>query len=141
MRQEYVEVGGVVRDGTLTITHRAAMTAAIARFPDGEVTIHIEVAKPKRSQALNRYWWAVVVAAFSEHCGEYPEDMHEILKLQLLPKEVVYVDPETGEVKTTTIGRSTTTLTNAEFKDLILKAQHLGATLGIDIPDPNELAA
>lgn len=142
MNQEYYEATAIITDkGELKPVALIAFRQAMRRFAPGQVTIRVEVEKHKRSNALNRFWWGTVVKLFAEHCGEYPEDMHEILKLQLLPKTVEYLDAETGESKTAVIGRSTRNLTNHEFKDLIFRAQHLGSNLGIYIPDPGEVAA
>lgn len=138
---ESFEAAGLIARGELKPEDIKGFRQAMKTFPDGRVTIRVEKWKAKRSNAQNRYWWGTVVKLFSEHCGEYPEDMHEILKVQLLPKQVTVIDADTGEEKEITIGRSTSNLNASEFKQLIEKAQHLGATLGIYIPDPGEMAA
>ncbi len=137
---EYFETSVVVSHGKLKLgqSERSEMDRALSQFPDGRLTLRLEKEKNRRSNAQNRFWWGTVVKLFAEHCGNYPDEMHEILKMELLPKAVETLDLDTGEVKSITIGRSTTGLSTAEFKDLILRAQELGARMGIYIPDPGE---
>lgn len=138
---EFYEAGGVIRNGELKPEDLVGFRRAMKGFPDGRVLIRVEKWKNRRSNGQNRFWWGTVVKLFADHCGEHPDDMHEILKLQLLPKQVVTIDPETGEEKTVTIGRSTANLSTQDFKDLIFRAQELGARMDIYIPDPGEVAA
>lgn len=137
----YYEAAAVIAHGELKPEDLPTFRRAIKGLPDGRYVIRVEKFRQRRSNAQARYWWGVVVPLFSEHCGHYKDEMHEILKVQLLPKDVEIVNKETGEAQTIRIGGSTTHLSTTEFKDLIARAQHLGAELGIYIPDPNEVAA
>jgi hypothetical protein len=137
---EFFETEVVVTHGKLKLgaRERQELDRAVSQFADGKISLKLEKEKQRRSNAQNRFWWGTVVKLFADHCGHYPDEMHEILKVELLPKEVEMVNPETGETKTMTIGRSTASLPKAEFKDLIHRAQELGASMGIYIPDPGE---
>lgn len=138
MSQEYFEAPALIANGELKPEDLHGFRRAMKQFPDGRVRIRVDVAKRKRTNPMNNYWWGVVVKAFGEHCGHWPDEMHEILKLELLPHDVEVLNPKTGEVKTMRVGRSTANLSTTEFKDLIMRAQQLGAEMGIDIPDPGE---
>lgn len=87
--------------------------------------------KRRRSNPQNRFYWAVCVKLLAEHCGYTSQEMHEALKARFLGVD----DPQFGLRK---IG-STATLTTAEFGDLIAHCQQLGSSLGVYIPDPNEV--
>lgn len=141
MTQEFYEAAGVVASGRLKMEGRVAFDQALRRIGDGPVIVRVSKQRMTRSRTQNNYWWGVVVPAFSEHCGYDAEEMHEVLKVQLLPQQREWTDPETGEVTTITFGRSTASLTTKEFSDLVERAQRLGASMGIDIPSPGECAA
>src|SRR5438105_6767167 len=115
MKQDYVEVGGIVRDGKLEIPHRSAMAAAIKRFADGEVTIHIEATKPTRSNQQNRFWHGVVIPLFAEYCGYDVGEMKDQLALSLIPREIT--DLQTGEIRI--VPGHTSQLSTEEFNHLI----------------------
>lgn len=136
MRQEWYEAGGLIDEkGDLKPIALLAFRQAMKRFPlPSRVTIRVEIERQKRSNNQNRYWHGVVIPLFAEHCGEHVDDMKDILALTLIPREVV--DLTTGETRI--IPGHTSKLTTKEFNVLIEKAQQLGATMGIYIPDPNE---
>jgi hypothetical protein len=137
MTQEMFEIGGEIIKGKLRLEGRVVFEQALARFPDGPVTLKISVGKRQRSLSQNRYWWKVVVPLFMEHCGYDKQPMHDALALHLIPHEVI--DIKTGELHI--VPGHTSQLNVAEFNDLIERAQRLGAEMGIYIPDPNEVAA
>ena len=137
MTQEEYSTLGVIEDGKLQVQNRTLFEAAMKRFPDGAVVVAVKTTKPQRSSAQNRYWHAVVIPLFAEHCGYELHEMKDALALKLIPKEVVNMD--TGEVQT--VPGHTSALNVAEFNDLIERAQRLGAEMDIYIPDPGEVAA
>lgn len=111
---------------------------AMQGFPEGaQVSVRVKVERPQRSSQQNRFWHGVVIPLFAEHCGYDFEDMKDALALELLPREVV--DVKTGEVHK--VPGHTSSLTTKEFNELIERAQRLGASMGIYVPDPNEVAA
>jgi hypothetical protein len=137
MRQEYYEAAGVIVSGELKPVALVAFRQAMKRFPDGQVTIRVDIAKPKRSAQQNRFWHGIVIPAFAEHCGYEFNEMKDVLALKLLPKEIV--DMDSGEVRI--VPGHTSDLSTKEFNDLIERAQRLGAELNVYIPDPGEVAA
>jgi hypothetical protein len=138
VKQEFYETLGEVKDGKFVgLRNRRHFDEAMRRFPDGVVGVRFEVIREKRSSAQNRYWHGVVIPLFAEHCGYEFDEMKDALALELLPKEVV--DMKTGEVRI--VPGHTSEQNTKQFKELIERAQRLGATMGIDIPDPGEMAA
>lgn len=137
MRQETYETLGVISDGKLQLSGRKLFDEAMRRFPNGEVTVRVFTARPKRSDAQNRYWHGVVVPIFAEHCGYEFDDMKDELALKLIPKELT--DMLTGEVRI--VPGHTSDLNTKQFNELIERAQKLGASMDLYIPDPNEVAA
>lgn len=138
MSQESYEADAVIVKGELKPVSLAAFRQAMKRFPDGaRVAIRVKVERPKRSNQQNRFWHGVVVPLFAEHCGYEFDDMKDELALKLLPKELP--DMQTGEVRV--VPGHTSDLTTKEFNDLIERAQRLGASLDLYIPDPNEAEA
>lgn len=113
-----------------------------------EVIITVESAAKRRSNKLNKYWWAVVVpmvrerllkhATMSEDCrAEMDDEMtHQIIKLATGVSHIVKLQPRGGAFIIE--GRSRDK-TNKEFLDFILKTQQWASeSLGLYIPDPNE---
>ncbi len=137
MKQESYECGGQIVNGELKPIALVAFRQAMKRFPDCQVSIRVELERPKRSMNQNRYWHGVVVPLFAEHCGYEVAEMKDALALKLLPKTVV--DMETGEERI--VPGHTSSLNTKEFNDLIERAQRLGASMDIYIPDPGEVAA
>lgn len=138
MRLESYEAGGLIVKGELRPEGLITFRQAMGSFPEGaHVRIRVDVERPSRSSQQNRFWHGIVVKAFAEHCGEEFDDMKDILALHLLPKEVT--DMTTGEV--IKVPGHTSDLNTKEFNDLIERAQRLGAEMGIDIPNPGEVAA
>lgn len=135
------ETTGLVQGGKLKLRNRAAFEAAFAQWKDCEVIVTIEKTHATRSLAQNAFWHGVIVKAFSDHCGYRPREMHEVLKLQLLPVKRLIQNTHGEVVCEVIVAGSTATLNKIEFSDLIERAQQLGAELGINIPSPNEDAA
>lgn len=135
--QEFYECAAEIVNGELKPIALIAFRQAMKRFCDGHVSIRVEIAKPKRSSSQNRYWHGVVVPLFAEHCGYEFNEMKDALALKLLPKEVL--DMDTGEVRI--VPGHTSDLSTKDFKELIERAQRLGAEMDIYIPDPGEIAA
>ena len=137
MTLELLEIGGTISAGKLVLHGRTVVAQQLKQFADGDVTVRISAGKRTRSSQQNRYWHKVVVGLFAEHTGYGLVEMKDALALELLPTEVV--DLTTGEIRI--VPGHTSHLTVEQFNDLILRAQELGARLGVYIPDPNEVAA
>lgn len=136
MSLDTYEALGVIVKGELKPQASVSFRQAMKQFADGPVVIRVDVQQERGSAAQRRYWFGVVVKHFSEHCGYDKDEMHEVLKAELLPsKDVEFTDPTTGEVRVHRIPGSTQRLTKAQWKELIDKAQRLGAEMDIYIPD------
>lgn len=133
MLEQFETVGEVTETGFRFIDSEH-VRRMMRGFKRGQVLATFKAYRPKRSDAQNRFWHGIVIPAFVEHCGyEFPE-MKDALALELLPKEVI--DIKTGEVRI--VPGHTSDLNTKEFKDLIERAQRLGAGMGVVIPDPGE---
>lgn len=137
MAQEFYETLGVVEKGALKVSGRRLFEEALRRFPDGAVSVRIAKVRPRRSDGQNRFWHGVVIPLFAEKCGYEFDDMKDTLALELIPKTIV--DIKTGEERV--VPGHTSDLNTKEFNDLIERAQRLGASMDLYIPDPNEVAA
>lgn len=138
---EYLEMGATKSDTGLHMDAQTVFREQCRALADGRYTIRVERERKQAGPRMRRYWFGVVVVAFSEHTGYEKDEMHEILKYRLNPQTREWTDPATGEVSEMTFGGSTQNFTNAEWLELIRKAQQLGSELDIYIPDPNERAA
>jgi hypothetical protein len=116
-------------------------------FPGKPVRVKVEIAQPDKTPAQNRYLWAVPYKMLSAETGMESEDIHEWncgnqwgWKTKRVPKKP---GNEVG-VEQVPI-RTTTTDENGEddpcsMEDMLAlwaRAQKLGASLGVVIPDPD----
>lgn len=99
-----------------------------------DVYISITVPKSKRSDQQNRYYWGVVVKILSDELGYFSDEMHELLRIKFLKRELVL-----NEV-IYTIGSSTTKLSTKEMEEYLEDIRRWAAIeLNILIPLPNEI--
>lgn len=96
--------------------------------------------RARRTDAQNRYYWGVLVAAFRDYLNQQDyeitraEQVHELLKCKLLTVDVA--NPATGEIIGQRV-RSTTELSVEEFTDYVERARAwLLDFFGIIVPDP-----
>lgn len=138
MVSEYVS-GGRVEGGRLQLRNKRAFDTALAKFKDGEVLVTIERAHATRSDAQNRYLWAVVIDLIADHTGFTPDETHECLKAKFLPKKLAFADGNGVVVDEYVIGGSTRKLNKVEFGEYIEAIRTWAAEyLGVVIPDPVE---
>lgn len=135
MKYEEYEALGVIDDERMTLNDLEGFRTAMGKFPRGQVVVSVKVLREKRSNGQNRFWHGVVIPAFAEHCGYEFDEMKDALALELMPHEVT--DMKTGEVRT--VPGHTSKLNTKQFKELIERAQRLGAEMGVHIPDPGEM--
>lgn len=83
----------------------------------------------RRSAALNRYYWKVVIPAWSDYTGYDKREMHDTLALHFLPD----VDRDGRMTR-----ERTSTLPHDRFAHYVDDCRRLLAQEGIYIPDPNE---
>lgn len=125
---------------TVPAEGRTASAQRIAAFiesavPGKPLRVTVEVARKRRSDEQNKYWWGVVVATFCQRLeGWSPEDVHTYLCGEHFGWERI---EGLGKVRLRPIKRSSK-LSKGEFAELVAKAQQIGAEHGIYIADPNE---
>ena len=135
----YTVIGEV--SGGRLVLDRGAINRAVSHMRNGPVRLTVSTVQDTRSLRQDKFWWGVVVALFAEHCGYDRMEMHEVLKMELLPVVKLLHDPATGEVaREVIVAGSTASLSAGAFCDLVARAQRLGAEMGLYIPDPNEHA-
>lgn len=135
----YLGTGAIVA-GKLTVDAREGMLDALVEWSDGPVTITIEQQKSTRSQQANAYYWAVVVKGLAAYNGNTPDEVHEVLKLKFLSKELAFANGNGEVVAEFVIGGSTRQLDTAAFYDYVerIRAWSLEA-LELPIPPPDPL--
>ena len=132
---------GKVENGVLVLNNRKKLANDVKAFNGKNIILTIERKSKKRSNALNRYYWGVVidisVNAFRNLGNAVTADqVHEIFKFKFLRTSIVNFD--TGEVLEYT--KSTSELSNTEFMDYFASIQqYMAETFDTYIPDPNEL--
>ena len=130
-------VGGKLHVGD---SARSAVQEALSVWPDGPATLTIEREQATRSAQANAYYWAVVVKAIADHTGYTADEVHEILKLKFLPKDVALACGNGEVVAEFVIGGSTTKLTVGEFCDYIERIRQWAfEALDVAIPPPDPL--
>ena len=101
---------------------------------------------PRRTNKQNNYLWGVVYKTLARGLSEeygtlvMPETAHKLCKKFFMPRVDSGVEDKEGnpifvEMSTTELCKSGE---EQAFQDYIIQIQHLGASKGIYIPDPNE---
>lgn len=126
---------GRVTGGTLEIDNRADFANAIrAEFEGHDCSLNITVSSAGRTRTnrQNAYLWAIPYKLLADHTGYSAEEIHEICKRKFLGRH--YEVAGEGIDATAT----TTKLTTIEFEGYADAIRKWGATLGLNIPEPNE---
>lgn len=126
--------------GKLHLDHgeRHAMQDAVLTWPDGPATVTVERQHATRSTRANAYYWSVVVKAIAEYTGYTPDEAHEILKRQFLPKELAVTKANGKVIAEMVIGGSTAGLDSMEFYDYVERVRAWSfEELDIDMPPPD----
>ncbi len=127
---------GRLEAGRIRLRSWPTMQATLRDWPDSEVFITIERKTARRSDAANRYYFAVVVKTISDYTGYSPDETHQALKALHLPKHLAFADGNGEVVGELVIGGSTRVLNNIEFGDFISRVRVWAQdVLGITIPD------
>lgn len=133
-------------------TDRERALPALDRFllsvyPGKPLRVKVEIARPDRTPAMNRYLWAVPYRMLSEVTGFTEEELHEWFCGDVFG----WKDKRVPRTPTNPLGiasvpvRTTTRDENGEpdicsaedFKRIWERAQQAGAKLGVFIPDPD----
>lgn len=119
----------------MKVQDRTSFERAMQHFPDGLVSVTVEVTTEKafRSLQANRFMWAVFTA-MANQAGVSKEDMHDLMCDRFLKHRVDIVDRESGEITEHDVTRGTSRLKpkeHAEFMDRVI--QFAGEWLGLEI--------
>ena len=123
-----------IKNGNVTYQNKELFDDHMLSYEGKTVVITVGEQKKRRSLNLNSYYWAVVVKLLSEETGYDKDEMHEVLKSMFLRTRYqikgVWVDST----------KSTTKLTHKEMSEFIEEVKRFASTtLGVYIPDPNEV--
>ncbi len=136
-----VEFDGLVKDGKIPHEMSIAIRDVICRFEGKRIKVTLSKFKRQRSRRQNAYYWGVIVVhvfdMFVEHGNDVSkDDVHQFLKSEIgkLYKEI---EGPGGEVHT--IIRSSTELSTVEWEDYTEKCRAWAASIGRQIPLPNEM--
>lgn len=133
-----VSIGGWLRRGKLDVD-RYAVADALRQHEDCEVTITIEPAEAKRSNASNRYLWGPVYAEIAKYTGQNKEDIHDEMCARFTAETISYTNPATGEMVEMEVVRRTSGMKVARFhcfvEDVKLFAQEFFGLTFEDAPD------
>lgn len=135
---EFVTVARV-EAGKLKIRDLQHFNAGLSKMRDGEVLVTVSKPYAVRSKEQNNFWWGTVIERFSEHTGYSPNQMHDVLKTELIGQHMLIPDFGGVIVREITIPGSTRKMSTVQFSELIEKAQAFGAELGLYVPSPNEV--
>lgn len=136
-----VTASGYIKGRRLIVRDRKAFDAAVAELKDGwEVELEIRRLRATRSQKQNRYHWGVVMKMISGETGYTREEIHDLMKMKFLSKELAFLDGNGEVVEQYVLGGSTRGLDTKEFSefDERIKEWAAGPPLNLYIPDPNE---
>jgi len=135
-----IAVAGHTTNGKLHVepAARHALQDGVLLWPDGPVVITVERESVTRSTQANAYYWAVVIRALSDYTGSTPDEMHEVLKMKFLPKDVAIASPNGEVIGEFVIGGSTRRLTSSQFY-VYVEQIRLWAfeALDVDMPPPD----
>ncbi len=136
-----IEFDGLVKDGKIPHEMSLAIRDVIRRFEGKRVKVTIGKFKRQRSRRQNAYYWGVVLKYVHEMFLEFgndvsSDDTHEYLK-EHIGKLFKDIEGPGGEIRT--IVRSSTELSTSEWEDFMEKIRAWAASVGLQIPLPNEM--
>jgi hypothetical protein len=122
---------GKVKNGAFAPFELSMFLRHVSALEGEFVECVIRKQKTQRSDRQNRAYFGLCVSILAQHCGYSQDEMHEALAWKFLARD------EAGDPLPRR--RSTTSLTVAEFEDYARQIRQLGAEMGCDIPEPNEV--
>jgi len=116
-----VAVAGHIEQGKLQISpsSRHILQESLLVWTDGPVNITVERRHATRSVQANAYYWGVVIKALSEYTGSTPDEIHQVLKMMFLPKDLAIASPNGEVIGEFVIGGSTTRLNTVDFYEYV----------------------
>lgn len=125
--------GSVTDEGKLLLDEPAIVLARLFRmFKGHRVDVVVSRQKRQRSDAQNRLLWSYY-KFIAEWSGHEPEEIHEALKLLLLPREIELPSGTLIPAVTSTRG-----LDVAAFSEYVERVRRWAAEQGVYLPSPNE---
>lgn len=137
MSNEAVHFKLVVENGEGKMPDRSGMINYIKSLKDGIYYLALKRRTTKRSEAMNRYYFGVVVKILSDHTGYETEEMHEYLKLRFNSTRTY---SPTLNRDLPRVSKSTAALDNVAFIEYWSKIQRWAALGGDEDHDENEYA-
>lgn len=130
-----VIVTGNIRNGKLELLDQAGFRRDIAITFDKDCIVDVIVERQgrKRTNQQNRYLWGIPYKLLSDYTGHSKDEIHEWCKCEFLSSKHLWIGEKEHE-----IGRSTSNLPTVEFEEYCENLRRFGATLGVNIPLPNE---
>lgn len=124
-----------VSNGKLEFRNPATLFAHIGKFrPEDELEVTVEKRRLNRSNQQNRYYWGVVLDTIAKETGHTTEELHEIYKRMFLPRKTIKYKEREIPVPT-----STTDCDISDFHVYIERVRAEAASIGISIPNANEI--
>lgn len=121
--------GGVITDGKLTL-NRPKDFQEYVRTLTGDVVVTVKKRGRIRSNQQNAYYWGVVVNMIAREIGDFPDEVHEAIKMKFLKVRD----------KPLPVARSTTSLSTGEMETYLANVRLWAQIeLNIIIPLPNEI--
>lgn len=134
-----VSIGGWLRYGGVLDVDIHEVRAALKEHSACEITITIEPAQAKRSNASNRYLFGVVYPAIAEYTGQDKQDIHDEMCARFTTETISYVNPKSGEMLEFEVVRRTSGMTVAQFHRFVEKVQLFSQEFfGLTFEDPGE---
>lgn len=129
---------GKVKNGKLTLDHRADFSLSLLEFEGENIELTIEKQKNYRSEHQNKYYWGVIIKMISAEIGLNAEDTHEVLKSKFNKNKITI--KYKGKIYHKEIYKSTAILSTAEFEEFQSNIRSWAADfLNVYVPLPNEI--
>jgi hypothetical protein len=127
---------GTVVKGKFAPDDSITFKLAFCQYEGKKVSVSVAQFRQKRSNAQNKYWWAVPVALIAAKMGE---DDAETVHRAIIA-EIHYTVTQGRDGLILKVPCSTHDLNTSEFMELIAKVQRWASTFfdGLYIPSPNE---
>jgi len=122
----------IIKDRRIHFHDRASFDEKVLSYKDGTtLSLELKVVRNMRSLKQNGYYF-FLVKLLSDHTGFTKDEMHEILKVSCLSKNVSF------NGKDITIAGSSTDLNTKEFEEYMILVREIGTELKVFMPLPNE---
>lgn len=133
-----VSIGGWLRRGKLDVD-REEVTRQLRAHEDCEVTITIEPAEVRRSNAANRYLWGVIYKEIEAYTEQPKEDIHDEMCVRFTTETISYANPKTGEMVELEVVRRTSGMTVGQFHRFVENVKLFASEFfGLTFEEPSE---